>query len=102
MTIAAWVPVLLAGVTTLGVGVLAAHWLPGRRRPWIAALLTAMTGSLNTTYFSPQSTGVLLVVAMLVLATAPLLETAVPAATDPCSGSSGRAPCGCRRCSRSP
>ncbi len=80
MTIAAWVPVLLAGVTTLGVGVLAAHWLPGRRRPWIAALLTAMTGSLNTTYFSPQSTGVLLVVAMLVLATGPLLETAVPAA----------------------
>ncbi|WP_144765609.1 glycosyltransferase [Curtobacterium sp. 9128] len=72
MLIAAWVPVLLAFSTTIAVGVLAAHWLPGARRPWIAAFLTAMTGSLNTTYFSPQSTGVLLSIVVLVLATAPL------------------------------
>ncbi|WP_058726473.1 glycosyltransferase [Curtobacterium luteum] len=77
MTIAAWVPVLLAFSTTIGVGVLAAHWLPGARRPWIAAFLTAMTGSLNTTYFSPQSTGILLSVAILVLATDALRRVTV-------------------------
>ncbi|WJX99013.1 glycosyltransferase family 2 protein [Curtobacterium sp. 458] len=77
MTIAAWVPVLLAFSTTIGVGVLAAHWLPGARRPWIAAFLTAMTGSLNTTYFSPQSTGILLSVAILVLATGALRRVTV-------------------------
>jgi hypothetical protein len=72
MLIAAWVPVLLSFSTTIAVGVLAAHWLPGDRRPWIAALLTAMTGSLNTTYFSPQSTGILMSIVILVLATGPL------------------------------
>ncbi len=72
MLIAAWFPVLLAFSTTAAVGVLAAHWLPGARRPWIAALLTAMTGSLNTTYFSPQSTGILMSLVILVLATGPL------------------------------
>ncbi|WP_065964698.1 glycosyltransferase [Curtobacterium sp. UCD-KPL2560] len=77
MTIAAWVPVLLAFATTLGIGVLAANWLPGTRRPWVAALLTAMTGSLNTTYFSPQSTGILLSVVVLVLATGPLRRVTV-------------------------
>jgi GT2 family glycosyltransferase len=76
MLIAAWVPVLLAFSTTIAVGVLAAHWLPGDRRPWIAALLTAMTGSLNTTYFSPQSTGILMSLVILVLATAPLRSAA--------------------------
>ncbi|WFR66468.1 hypothetical protein P9139_16890 [Curtobacterium flaccumfaciens] len=80
MTIAAWVPVLLAFSTTIAVGLLAMHWLPGARRPWIAAFLTAMTGSLNTTYFSPQSTGILLSIAILVLATGPLRRTTVTAA----------------------
>jgi len=75
MLIAAWVPVLLAFSTTIAVGVLAAHWLPGDRRPWIAAFLTAMTASLNTTYFSPQSTGILLSIAILVLATGQLRTT---------------------------
>lgn len=79
MLIAAWVPVLLAASTTVAVGVLAAHWLPGDRRPWIAALLTAMTGSLNTTYFSPQSTGILLSIVILVLATGPLRDAVRPA-----------------------
>lgn len=78
--IAAWVPVLLAFSTTIAVGVLAAHWLPGARRPWIAALLTAMTGSLNTTYFSPQSTGILMSIVILVLATGPLRDAAVSTA----------------------
>jgi hypothetical protein len=77
MTVAAWVPVLLAFSTTAAVGVLAARWLPGARRPWIAALLTAMTGSLNTTYFSPQSTGILMSIVILVLATGPLRRTAL-------------------------
>ncbi|WP_439691911.1 glycosyltransferase [Curtobacterium sp. SP.BCo] len=77
MTIAAWVPALLAFSTTIAVGVLAAHWLPGSRRPWIAAFLTAMTGSLNTTYFSPQSTGILLSIVILVLATGPLRDAVV-------------------------
>lgn len=76
MLIAAWVPVLLAFSTTIAVGVLAAHWLPGDRRPWIAALLTAMTGSLNTTYFSPQSTGILMSIVILALATGPLRSAA--------------------------
>ncbi|MCY1695789.1 glycosyltransferase [Curtobacterium sp. SL109] len=76
MLIAAWFPVLLAFTTTIAVGVLAASWLPGARRPWIAAFLTAMTGSLNTTYFSPQSTGILMSVVILVLATGQL-RTAV-------------------------
>ncbi|MGN8050893.1 glycosyltransferase [Curtobacterium sp. 22159] len=80
MTIAAWVPVLLAFTTTIAVGLLAAHWLPGVRRPWIAAFLTAMTGSLNTTYFSPQSTGILLSIVILVLATGPLRRTSVTTA----------------------
>ncbi|MCS6582694.1 glycosyltransferase [Curtobacterium citreum] len=78
--IAAWVPVLLAFSTTIAVGVLAAHWLPGARRPWIAALLTAMTGSLNTTYFSPQSTGILMSIVILVLATGPLRDAAATTA----------------------
>ncbi len=73
-------PVLLAFSTTIAVGVLAAHWLPGARRPWIAALLTAMTGSLNTTYFSPQSTGFLISIVILVLATGPLRDAAVTTA----------------------
>ncbi|KQR35017.1 glycosyltransferase [Curtobacterium sp. Leaf154] len=77
MTIAAWVPVLLAFSTTIAVGVLAANWLPGNRRPWIAAFLTAMTGSLNTTYFSPQSVGILMSLVILVLAVGPLRRTAV-------------------------
>lgn len=80
MTIAAWVPVLLAFSTTIAVGVLAANWLPGNRRPWIAAFLTAMTGSLNTTYFSPQSVGILMSLVILVLAVGPLRRTAVTAA----------------------
>ncbi|ROR32930.1 GT2 family glycosyltransferase [Curtobacterium sp. JUb34] len=80
MTIAAWVPVLLAFSTTIAVGVLAANWLPGNRRPWIAAFLTAMTGSLNTTYFSPQSVGILMSLVILVLAVGPLRRTAATAA----------------------
>lgn len=77
MLIAAWVPVLLAFATVIAVGVLASNWLPGVRRPWIAAFLTAMTGSLNTTYFSPQSVGILLSIVILVLATGPLRNTVV-------------------------
>jgi len=80
MLIAAWVPVLLAFGTTIAVGVLAAHWLPGDRRPWVAALLTAMTASLNTTYFSPQSVGILLSITILVLATGPLRDAVVTTA----------------------
>ncbi|ROS72038.1 glycosyl transferase family 2 [Curtobacterium sp. PhB130] len=79
MTIAAWVPVLLAFSTTIAVGVLASHWLPGNRRPWIAAFLTAATGSLNTTYFSPQSTGILMSIVILVLATGPLRKAVTTA-----------------------
>ncbi|MFJ3382527.1 MULTISPECIES: glycosyltransferase [unclassified Curtobacterium] len=88
MTIAAWVPVLLAFSTTIAVGVLASHWLPGNRRPWIAAFLTAATGSLNTTYFSPQSTGILLSIVILVLATGPLRKDVAAA------GASGSADTG--------
>ncbi|MFZ6993534.1 glycosyltransferase [Curtobacterium sp. RRHDQ66] len=80
MVIAAWVPVLLAFSTTLASGVLASHWLPGSRRPWIAAFLIAMTGSLNTTYFSPQSIGILLSLVILVLATGPLRSVDVASA----------------------
>ncbi|MGU3411556.1 glycosyltransferase [Microbacterium sp. M1A1_1b] len=82
MLIAAWVPVLLAFATVIGVGVLASNWLPGTRRPWIAAFLTAMTGSLNTTYFSPQSVGILLSIVILVLATGPLRNTGTVPAGD--------------------
>lgn len=90
MLIAAWVPVLLAFATVIAVGVLASHWLPGARRPWIAAFLTAMTGSLNTTYFSPQSVGILLSITILVLATGPL-RTAVVTRQDGSVGSVLRA-----------
>ncbi|OII37512.1 hypothetical protein BIU98_15490 [Curtobacterium sp. MMLR14_010] len=90
MLIAAWVPVLLAFSTTIAVGVLAANWLPGVRRPWTAAFLTAMTGSLNTTYFSPQSVGILLSIAILVLATG-TLRNAVVTAPDGTSTTTPRA-----------
>ena len=80
MLIAAWVPVLLAFSTDHRGRRPGGHWLPGARRPWIAAFLTAMTGSLNTTYFSPQSTGILMSIVILVLATGPLRDAAVTTA----------------------
>jgi hypothetical protein len=69
MIIATWFPVLTTVGSTLCIVVLAGRWLSGTTRPWIAAGVAALAGSLNITYFSPQAVGFLLAFAVLAIAT---------------------------------
>lgn len=68
LAIATWWPVYITVATTAAVALLAARFLPGTARPWMAAAVFALVDSVNTTYFSPQSVGLFLGVAITALA----------------------------------
>jgi hypothetical protein len=71
MIVATWWPVLISPVTALAVAVLASRWLTGRFRIWFAAAVFALTNSLNTTYFSPQSLGLLIALVIFAIIIVP-------------------------------
>jgi hypothetical protein len=69
MIIATWFPVLTTVGTTLAIAVLAGRWLSGTVRPWVAAGVATLAGSLNINYYSPQAVGFLMGFAVLAIAT---------------------------------
>jgi hypothetical protein len=71
MVVATWWPVLISPAAALAVAALASRWTTGEYRIWFAAALFALTGSLNTTYFSPQSTGLFISIVIFALAAVP-------------------------------
>ncbi len=71
---ATWWPVVITPALILGVRVLAGRLLPARKA-WIAAAVFAVGGSVNSMYFAPQVSGLLLTLAVLAL-------TVLPVATD--------------------
>ena len=68
MAVATWWPVYITVATAVAMALLATQFLPGTFRPWMAAALFTFGGSLNTTYFSPQSVGLFLGIAIMALA----------------------------------
>lgn len=78
MTVATWWPVLLSPTLALGVAALASRWVVGGARVWFAAAIFALTTTLNITYFSPQSIGLLFAVVIFALAVSPRRGTPQP------------------------
>jgi len=66
LTLATWWPVLITPVTVLAVRVLAGR-LIGSTRAWVAAGIFGLGDAVNSTYFSPQALGFLLVMAAVAL-----------------------------------
>lgn len=71
MSVATWWPVLLSPALALAIAALASRWFTGRTRVWIAALLFSLAGTLNITYFSPQSVGLFFGLVIFALAVGP-------------------------------
>jgi hypothetical protein len=71
LVIATWWPVLLSPALAIAVAALASRWVRGTFRIWFAAALFALPGSLNITYFSPQSLGLFLALTIFALCVDP-------------------------------
>lgn len=71
MIVATWWPVLISPAAALAVAALASRWLSGEYRIWFAAAVFALTNSLNTTYFSPQSLGLFMSLVIFALVIVP-------------------------------
>ncbi|MBC7518336.1 MAG: hypothetical protein H7248_05545 [Microbacteriaceae bacterium] len=67
MTVATWWPVILSPAIALATAALASRWVVGPHRIWWVAAISALTGSLNIVYFSPQSFGYFLALVIFAL-----------------------------------
>ncbi|GAA0965393.1 hypothetical protein [Frigoribacterium faeni] len=68
MVIATWWPVMITPMIAIAATVLARRFLAHDGRAWFAGSLFALTLTLNTIYFSPQSLGIVLALCILALA----------------------------------
>jgi len=86
MMIATWWPVMITPVIALAATVLARRFLAHDGRAWFAGGLFALTLTLNTIYFSPQSLGIVLslcIGALALSAGRPAAETAFASSSRP-------------------
>lgn len=74
MVIATWWPVVVSPVIALATAVMASRWVTGNFRVWFAGGVFVLTSTLNVIYFSPQSVGLLLAVAVFALAVTPRVD----------------------------
>jgi hypothetical protein len=67
-----WFPPVVVGVWAIGVYALARSMLGGSRAPWVAAWLFLGLNWIEQDYFSPQATGIVLLLTVLTFALGPL------------------------------
>lgn len=78
-----WFPVAVVAVWTTGVYALARSMLGGTRAPWVAAWLFCGLNWIEQDYFSPQATGIVLLLTVLAFALGPLATRRTDAAGVP-------------------
>jgi hypothetical protein len=78
-----WFPPLIVGVWAIGIYALARSMLGGHRAPWAAAWLFLGLNWIEQDYFSPQATGVVLMLTVLTFALGPLATRRTDAAGVP-------------------
>jgi len=71
-TVLRWFPPAVVTVWTIGIYALARSMLGGSRAPWVAAWLFVGLNWIEQDYFSPQATGIVLMVTVLTFALGPL------------------------------
>ncbi|WP_433554910.1 hypothetical protein ACQPWY_19325 [Pseudonocardia xinjiangensis] len=78
-----WFPPVVVGVWTIGIYALARSMLGGSRAPWAAAWLFVGLNWVEQDYFSPQATGIVLMLTVLTFALGPLATRRTDAAGVP-------------------
>jgi hypothetical protein len=78
-----WFPPVVVGVWAIGIYALARSMLGGHRAPWAAAWLFLGLNWIEQDYFSPQATGIVLMLTPLVFALGPLATRRTDAAGVP-------------------
>lgn len=78
-----WFPPVVVGVWTIGIYALARSMLGGSRAPWAAAWLFVGLNWIEQDYFSPQATGIVLMLTVLTFALGPLATRRTDAAGVP-------------------
>jgi hypothetical protein len=78
-----WFPPVIVGVWAIGIYALARSMLGGHRAPWAAAWLFLGLNWIEQDYFSPQATGIMLMLTPLVFALGPLATRRTDAAGVP-------------------
>jgi hypothetical protein len=78
-----WFPPVVVGVWAIGIYALARSMLGGHRAPWAAAWLFLGLNWIEQDYFSPQATGIILMLTPLVFALGPLATRRTDAAGVP-------------------
>jgi hypothetical protein len=78
-----WFPPVIVGVWAIGIYALARSMLGGHRAPWAAAWLFLGLNWIEQDYFSPQATGIVLMLTPLVFALGPLATRRTDAAGVP-------------------
>jgi hypothetical protein len=82
-TVLRWFPPAVVVVWTIGIYALARSMLGGTRAPWVAAWLFVGLNWIEQDYFSPQATGIVLMVTVLTFALGPLATRRTDAAGVP-------------------
>jgi hypothetical protein len=78
-----WFPPMIVGVWAIGIYALARSMLGGHRAPWAAAWLFLGLNWIEQDYFSPQATGIVLMLTILTFALGPLATRRTDAAGVP-------------------
>jgi hypothetical protein len=82
-TVLRWFPPAVVTVWTIGIYALARSMLGGSRAPWVAAWLFVGLNWIEQDYFSPQATGIVLMVTVLTFVLGPLATRRTDAAGVP-------------------
>ena len=82
-TVLRWFPPAVVAVWTIGIYALARSMLGGTRAPWAAAWLFVGLNWIEQDYFSPQATGIILMLTVLTFALGPLATRRTDAAGVP-------------------
>ncbi|MBV9922828.1 MAG: hypothetical protein JOY78_18520, partial [Pseudonocardia sp.] len=82
-TVLRWFPPAVVTVWTIGIYALARSMLGGTRAPWAAAWLFVGLNWIEQDYFSPQATGIILMLTVLTFALGPLATRRTDAAGVP-------------------
>jgi hypothetical protein len=82
-TVLRWFPPVVVAVWAIGIYALARSMLGGTRAPWVAAWLFVGLNWIEQDYFSPQATGIILMLTVLTFALGPLATRRTDAAGVP-------------------
>jgi hypothetical protein len=82
-TVLRWFPPVVVAVWAIGIYALARSMLGGTRAPWVAAWLFVGLNWIEQDYFSPQATGIVLLLTVLTFALGPLATRRTDAAGVP-------------------